>query len=176
VSSPPLSRALSQHGTKLAVGAQAMPVAKSSRLQRALSSLSALMNSFACRALCWRTISHRDRNKGRRSPVLRQLSNQSGTPNNSAMARCQRFSLTTPNPPKQLEDHSWLAGHADGYIDGLEEAWTRINAEIERAPPSKRGKNECRIGLLLACKLIALASGLRRICGTLLVCKSHGSY
>jgi hypothetical protein len=158
VSSPPLSRALSQLGTKHAVGAQAMPVAKSSRLQRALSSLSALMNSFACRALCWRTISHRDRNKGRRSPVLRQLSNQSGTPNNSEMARCQRFSLTTPNPPKQLEDHSWLAGYADGYIDGLEEAWTRINAEIERAPPSKRGKNECRIGLLLACKLIALAS------------------
>jgi hypothetical protein len=83
------------------------------------------------------------------------------------MARRQRFSLTTPNPPKQLEYHSWLAGYADGYIDGLEEAWARINAEIEREPPSKRGKNECRTGLLLACKLIALAFvrtaiGLRR--------------
>ena len=76
--------------------------------------------------------------KGRRSPVLRQLSNQSGTPNNSEMARRQRFSLTTPTPPKQLEYHSWLAGYADRYIDGLEEAWARINAEIEREPPLQR--------------------------------------
>ena len=28
-----------------------------------------------------------------------------------------------PNPAKQLERHTWAAGYADGYIDGLEEAW-----------------------------------------------------
>jgi len=59
-----------------------------------------------------------------------------------------------PNPAKQLETHSWAAGYADGYIDGLEEAWARINAEIERGMP-QREKDESRNGLLLACKLIA---------------------
>jgi hypothetical protein len=60
-----------------------------------------------------------------------------------------------PSPRKQLEHHSWAAGYADGYIDGLEEAWARINAEIERRPMPQREKDECRNGLLLACKLIA---------------------
>jgi len=64
-----------------------------------------------------------------------------------------------PNVAKQLESHSWAAGYADGYIDGLEEAWARINAEIERAPLPKRKKDEFRNGLLLACKLIAFPSG-----------------
>jgi hypothetical protein len=64
--------------------------------------------------------------------------------------------LTMPNPAKQLERHSWAAGYADGYIDGLEEAWARINAEIERGPKPQREKDECRNGLLLACKLILL--------------------
>jgi len=61
-----------------------------------------------------------------------------------------------PNPAKQLQSHSWAAGYADGYIDGLEEAWARINAEIERVRLSQGKKAECRDGLLLACKLIAL--------------------
>jgi hypothetical protein len=60
-----------------------------------------------------------------------------------------------PNPSKQLERHSWAAGYADGYIDGLEEAWARINAEIERGPVLPREKDGWRNGLLLACKLIA---------------------
>jgi hypothetical protein len=64
-----------------------------------------------------------------------------------------------PNPAKQLERHSWAAGYADGYIDGLEEAWARINAAIERAPiPQRREKDEYRNGLLFACKLIASSS------------------
>ena len=63
--------------------------------------------------------------------------------------------LTMPNPAKQLERHSWAAGYADGYIDGLEEAWARINAEIERGPMPQREKDEYRNGLLFACKLIA---------------------
>jgi hypothetical protein len=64
-------------------------------------------------------------------------------------------SLTMPNPAKQLERHSWAAGYADGYIDGLEEAWARINAEIEGRPIPQPEKDEFRKGLLLACKLIA---------------------
>ena len=60
-----------------------------------------------------------------------------------------------PNPAKQFERHSWVAGYADGYIDGLEEAWARINAEIERVRLTQGKKDECRYGLLLACKLIA---------------------
>ena len=60
-----------------------------------------------------------------------------------------------PNLGKQLERHSWAAGHADGYIDGLEEAWARIKAEIERGSMPRRDKDACRDGLLLACKLIA---------------------
>ena len=63
--------------------------------------------------------------------------------------------LTMPNPAKQLESHSWAVGYADGYIDGLEEAWARINAEIERRLVPQREKDESRNGLLLACKLIA---------------------
>jgi hypothetical protein len=57
-----------------------------------------------------------------------------------------------PNPAKQLERHSWAAGYADGYIDGLEEAWARINAAIERGPMPQREKDEYRNGLLFACK------------------------
>jgi hypothetical protein len=64
-----------------------------------------------------------------------------------------------PDVDKQLENHSWAAGYADGYIDGLEEAWARINAEIVRAPVPKRKSNGVRNGLLLACKLIAFPSG-----------------
>jgi hypothetical protein len=75
-------------------------------------------------------------------------------PNNSEMAEAG-LSLTMPNPAKQLEHHSWAAGYADGYIDGLEEAWARINAEIERGPMSQREKDGWRNGLLLACRLIA---------------------
>ena len=60
-----------------------------------------------------------------------------------------------PNPSKQLESHSWAAGYADGYIDGLEEAWPRINAEIERRLMPQRVKDESRNGLLLARKLVA---------------------
>ena len=56
------------------------------------------------------------------------------------------LSLTMPNPAKQFERHSWVAGYADGYIDGLEEAWARINAEIERGLLPKREKDECRNG------------------------------
>jgi hypothetical protein len=63
-------------------------------------------------------------------------------------------SLTMPNPAKQLERHSWAAGYADGYIDGLEEAWARINAAIECGPLPQRQKDEYRNGLLFACKLI----------------------
>jgi hypothetical protein len=74
------------------------------------------------------------------------LSNQSGI---------SELSLTMPNPAKQLERHTWAAGYADGYIDGLEEAWARINAAIERGPMPQREKDEYRNGLLFACKLIA---------------------
>jgi hypothetical protein len=64
-----------------------------------------------------------------------------------------------PNPAKQLERQGWAAGYADGYVDGLEEAWARISAEIERRPMPQREKDECRSGLLLACKLIAVRKG-----------------
>ena len=62
-----------------------------------------------------------------------------------------------PNPAKQLERHTWVAGYADGYIDGLEEAWARINAAIERGMPQQE-EDEYRNGLLFACKLIASPS------------------
>jgi hypothetical protein len=65
------------------------------------------------------------------------------------------LSLTMPNPAKQLERHSWAAGYADGYIDGLEEAWARINAAIERKPMPQQEKDEYRNVLRFACKLIA---------------------
>jgi hypothetical protein len=64
-----------------------------------------------------------------------------------------------PDPAKQLERHSWAAGYADGYIDGLEEAWARMNTQIERGPLPKGEKDEGHNGLLLACKLIAFPSG-----------------
>jgi hypothetical protein len=59
-----------------------------------------------------------------------------------------------PNPTKQLQSRTWAAGYADGYIDGLEEAWVRINAHIERGQLSTCEKDECRSGLVLACNLI----------------------
>ncbi len=71
------------------------------------------------------------------------------------MTEGQRRFLTMPNPAKQLEGRSWAAGYADGYIDGLEEAWGRINVEIEGRPMPQLEKDEFRKGLLLACKLIA---------------------
>jgi len=58
------------------------------------------------------------------------------------------------NPAKQLERRSWAAGYADGYIDGLEEAWARINAAIEGRLMQQPDKDEFHKGLLLACKLI----------------------
>jgi len=64
-------------------------------------------------------------------------------------------SLTMPNSTKQFESSDWAAGYADGYIDGLEEAWARINAEIERRMMPRSKTDESRNGLLLACKLIA---------------------
>ena len=67
-----------------------------------------------------------------------------------------------PNTAKQLEHQGWAEGYADGYIDGLEEAWARISAEIERRPMPQREKDECRSGLLLACKLIASQRGESR--------------
>jgi len=84
------------------------------------------------------------------------LSNQAGISNYSEQGY---GTVTMPNPAKQLERHSWAAGYADGYIDGLEEAWARINAAIEHAPiPQQRKKDEYRNGLLFACKLIASPS------------------
>ncbi len=85
----------------------------------------------------------------------KNVSNQSGIPNNSELAEDSGGSLTMPNAAKQFERHSWAAGYADGFIDGLEEAWARIKAEIERRPTLQRGKDERRNGLLLACELIA---------------------
>ena len=46
-------------------------------------------------------------------------------------------------------------GYADGYVDGLEEAWARIKAEIERGSMPQREKDNYRDGLLFACTLIA---------------------
>lgn len=59
------------------------------------------------------------------------------------------------NPAKQLERRTWAEGYGDGYIDGLEEAWARINAAIEGRPMPQPDKDEFHKGLLLACKLIA---------------------
>ena len=85
-----------------------------------------------------------------------QLSNQSGlTRIVRGMTEGHLRSLTRPNLAKQLERRNWAAGYADGYIDGLEEAWARINAEIEGRPMPPPEKDEFRKGLLLACKLIA---------------------
>ena len=78
---------------------------------------------------------------------------------NADSKRAKDVSLTMPDVAKQLESPSWAAGYADGYIDGLEEAWARINAEIVRASLPKRKKDAFRNGLLLACKLIAFPSG-----------------
>ncbi len=59
-----------------------------------------------------------------------------------------------PNPGKQMKHQSWAAGYADGYIAGLEEAWARVNAQIQsgRLPADQE---ERRQGLLLARDIIA---------------------
>ena len=62
-----------------------------------------------------------------------------------------------PNPVKQLERRSWAAGYADGYIDGLEEAWARINAEIEGQPMPQP---ETDVAIALANKLARIAWGV----------------
>ncbi len=75
------------------------------------------------------------------------------------LRRARELSLTMPNPAKQLQCHSWAAGYADGYIDGLEEAWARINAAIERAPLPQQERDGYRNGLLFACRLIVSPNG-----------------
>jgi hypothetical protein len=55
----------------------------------------------------------------------------------------------THRSPTPLCLKSAAAGYADGYIDGSEEAWARINAAIEGRPTPQM---EIRKGLLLACK------------------------
>ena len=35
---------------------------------------------------------------------------------------------------EQMAHQGWAKGYADGYIAGLEEAWARVNARIERGP------------------------------------------
>jgi hypothetical protein len=62
-----------------------------------------------------------------------------------------------PNRSKQMAPQTWAAGYADGYIAGLEEAWARVNARIERGT-LPREQDERRNGLVLACDAIARPS------------------
>jgi hypothetical protein len=55
---------------------------------------------------------------------------------------------------EQMAHQSWAAGYADGYVAGLEEAWARLNARIERGPLTRQ-QDEHHRGLVLACKVIA---------------------
>jgi hypothetical protein len=55
---------------------------------------------------------------------------------------------------KQMRHQTWAAGYADGYVAGLEEAWARVNAEIEGGQLSP-DQEQHRKGLVLACKIIA---------------------
>jgi hypothetical protein len=55
---------------------------------------------------------------------------------------------------QQMADQSWVAGYADGYVAGLEEAWARVNAQIEIGP-LPRDRDQRRAGLLLARDIIA---------------------
>ena len=55
---------------------------------------------------------------------------------------------------KQMRHQSWAEGYADGYVAGLEEAWARINAQIERGP-LPADQEQRRKGMVLACKIIA---------------------
>jgi len=58
-----------------------------------------------------------------------------------------------------LERHGWAVGYADAYIDGLEEAWARINDEIERGLLPKGNNAEGRNGLVLAANLLLSLAG-----------------
>ena len=64
-----------------------------------------------------------------------------------------------PNPAKQLERHSWAAGYADGYIDGLEEAWARINAALERGPCRNERKMNIAMDFSLRASLLRPQAG-----------------
>jgi len=55
---------------------------------------------------------------------------------------------------EQMAHQGWAKGYADGYIAGLEEAWARVNARIERGP-LPRDQDERRNGLVLARNTIA---------------------
>jgi hypothetical protein len=58
------------------------------------------------------------------------------------------------NRKEQMAHQGWDAGYAEGFAAGLEEAWARVNAVIERGP-LPRDRFERRNGLLLACRVIA---------------------
>jgi len=55
---------------------------------------------------------------------------------------------------EQMAHQGWAKGYADGYIAGLEEAWARVNARIERGP-LPRDQDERRNGLIFARNIIA---------------------
>jgi hypothetical protein len=38
------------------------------------------------------------------------------------------------NRKEQMAHQGWDAGYAEGFAAGLEEAWARVNAVIERGP------------------------------------------
>jgi len=57
------------------------------------------------------------------------------------------------NRKEQMAHQGWDAGYAEGLAAGLEEAWARVNAVIER--PAAARQIERRNGLLLACRVIA---------------------
>jgi hypothetical protein len=68
------------------------------------------------------------------------------------------------NREEQMAHQGWDAGYAEGYVAGLEEAWARVGALIERGP-LPRDQSERRNALLLACRVIArpkLADSARR--------------
>jgi hypothetical protein len=58
---------------------------------------------------------------------------------------------------QQMAHQSWVAGYVDGYLAGLEEAWARVNAQIEIGP-LPRDRDQRRTGLLLARDIIARPS------------------
>jgi len=58
------------------------------------------------------------------------------------------------NRKEQMTHQNWAAGYAEGYAAGLEEAWSRVSALVERGP-LPRDRHERRNGLALACSVIA---------------------
>jgi hypothetical protein len=60
-----------------------------------------------------------------------------------------------------MAHQSWVAGYVDGYLAGLEEAWARVNAQIEIGP-LPRDRDQRPKSLLRAAEGKQISASFRR--------------